>query len=423
VRAYAFAGISRFAIVILVAFAAGIFSIAGAGAESATPSPTQEAVPGEQFLLAPEGGADLDAIRIDLAPGDQQEIRIALGNRDTAEIDLRTYAANAFTRVNGGYAAADESQAAESPATWLSYPAATISLAPGETVAQTLTITVPEDAAPGQYIAAIVAQSAKPIEVPGTELFNQVIRKSIPVIITVPGPVNAVADLGEPSFNQTPDSTTLVVPIANTGNIRIRPTGELTLTDASGAVVLTAPIAMGPVYAGDDTTLEIAIPSQMIAGTYTLNLSLTDEEGTGWTAALSDISLELAERPTPVATPEPTPVEITNAEASIGPAAASGGAPQYVDLSVQITNRSAAVPSSTLTLTVLRDGETVEQLPIGQSVALLTSETSLQYRYVPSEGWKPGVYSFELTLEANDPNTGATLLLDNFTLPDTVTIP
>lgn len=422
-RAYAPAGIMRLGLVLLFASIVSVLSIATAGAQDATPASTPGAVPGTQFLIAPEGGSDLDAIKIDLAAGGQQEIRIALSNQDETQIELRTYAANAFTRVNGGYGTADESQAAESPTTWLSYPAETLSLEPGQTVAKTVTISVPGDTNPGQFIAAIVAQSAEPISIPGTELFNQVIRKSIPVIITVPGPVNAAANLGEPSFTQSANSTTLVVPIENTGNIRLRPTGELTLTDASGAVVLTAPIAMGPVYAGDATTLEVASPLQMSPGIYTLDLSLTDEEGTGWTGALSGVSMELTELPEPIATSEPDPVEITNAEASIGPAAASGGAPQYVDLSVEITNRSDGIPSSTLTLTVLRDGETVEQLPIGQSVALLTSETSLQYRYVPSEGWQSGVYSFELTLEANDPNTGATFLLDTSTLPDMVTIP
>lgn len=421
-RANAPAGIVRFGLVFLVASILSVFSIAIAGAQDATPASTPGAVPGTQFLIAPEGGADLDAIKIDLAAGERQEIRIALSNRDAVELELRTYAANAFTRVNGGYGTAGETQAAESPTTWLTYPAETLSLEPGETVAQTLTIAVPEGTVPGQYIAAIVAESAEPISIPGTDLFNQVIRKSIPVIITVPGPVNAAANLGEPSFTQSANSTTLVVPIENTGNIRVRPTGELTLIDASGTVVLTAPIAMGPVYAGDATTLEVAIPAQLGVGNYTLNLSLTDQEGTGWTAALTDVSIALAEPPAPVATPEPSPVEITNAEASIGPAAA-GGAPPYVDLSIQITNRADAVPSSTLTLTVLHDGEAVEQLPIGQSVALLTSETSLQYRYVPSEGWQSGVYSFELTLEATDPNTGTTLLLDTFTLADAVTIP
>jgi hypothetical protein len=398
-----------------------MLAIAAACAEEATPAPTQTAVPGTQFLIAPEGGSDLDAVRIEVAPGEQQEIRVVLSNRDAAEIELHTYASNAFTRVNGGYGTADESEAAESPTTWLSYSTETLSLAPGETVAQLLTIAVPDDAAAGQYIAAIVAQTAGPISIPGTELFNQIIQKSIPVMITVPGPVNAAANLGEPQFSQTQDNTTLIVPIENTGNIRVRPTGELTLTDALGTVVFTAPIAMGPVYAGDATTLEVAIPVQMSLGTYTLNLTLADNEGTGWTAALTDVSVDLTERPAPLATPEPDPVEVANAETSNGPI--DDGAPRYVDLSIQIVNRSVAVPTSTLTLTVLRDGEMVEQLPIGQSVALLSGETSLQYRYVPSEDWAPGVYTFELTLEANDPNTGATLLLDSFTLPNTVTIP
>ena len=46
-------------------------------------------------------------------------------------------------------------------------------------------------------------------------------------------------------------TTTISGTIENTGNIRVRPEGTLTLTDANGAQVVDAPIAMESVYAGD----------------------------------------------------------------------------------------------------------------------------------------------------------------------------
>ena len=48
-----------------------------------------------------------------------------------------------------------------------------------------------DDAEPGQYIAGLALQTAEPLEVEGTSMFNQIIRKSIAVFIIV-GASNAM---------------------------------------------------------------------------------------------------------------------------------------------------------------------------------------------------------------------------------------
>ncbi len=56
------------------------------------------------------------------------------------------------------------------------------------------------DAQPGQYIAGIAMETAEPLEVEGSTLFNQIIRKTIAVFIVVPGAESPAFELGAPDL-------------------------------------------------------------------------------------------------------------------------------------------------------------------------------------------------------------------------------
>lgn len=408
-----------------IALAAVLVALCGpsaAGAQSATPPPGDQAPVRVEFMLRPIDGADLESLGIELDAGQSGELTVVLGNVDTQPLALKTYAADAISNPNGGFGVRPESAPLTPPTTWLDYPPETYELAPGENVERRFSVSVPEGTPPGQYVSGIALETAEPAAVEGTGLFRQVIRKVVPVFITVPGPVAAAAELGEPSFETGDARSRLVIPIENTGNVLLRPAGSLTLRDTTGTAVVTAPIVMRQIYMGHRTTIVVAIPSQVPPGDYQLDLELTDV-GTGWTATLEGVPVTLAPPPEPEATPEPIAVEITSASVTPVPDGASGEGPQYAEVTVEITNRADPVRSSRLTLVVARDGEPVEEFVLNENLALLEQTTTVDQRYIPAGGWQAGTYTFSLRLESVDPDSGVEAMLATIELEDVIEVP
>jgi hypothetical protein len=217
-------------------------------ASDATPDASPAASPaadsGPRFVIRPVNGADGDFFTLEAEAGTTNELTVVLGNADDEVLSLRTYANDTVPMTNGGFSIAEEHAEPTGTATWIDYEAETFDFEPGEGVERTFTVTIPEDAAPGQYIAGLALQTAEPLEVEGTSLFNQIIRKTIAVFIIVPGPEQPAFTLGEPELLTDGALDRIVIPVENSGNVLVKPQGELTLTDASGKTVVTAPIAL-----------------------------------------------------------------------------------------------------------------------------------------------------------------------------------
>src|SRR5690606_9446265 len=124
-------------------------------------------------------------------------------------------------------------------------PADTYELTAGDGRQIDFTVTVPEDAAPGNYVSVLVVQTAEAVPVAGTELLEQVLQKAVAIDITVPGEVTPAFSLGEPAYEERGSLPHLIVPLENSGDVRLRPTGTMTLTDDAGNPVLNAEIEMG----------------------------------------------------------------------------------------------------------------------------------------------------------------------------------
>src|SRR5690606_5431453 len=129
------------------------------------------------------------------------------GNEPVSTI---TYVADAYTLVNGGFGVEGPDDEISEPATWITYSTETLDLAPGEGLERTFTVSIPEGTAPGQYIAGLSIQTAESIAVGGSEMLRQIIKKSIAIFITVPGPETPELAIGDIQINQADTSTTLV---------------------------------------------------------------------------------------------------------------------------------------------------------------------------------------------------------------------
>jgi hypothetical protein len=381
--------------VMLCALVVPFLSAQAAGAQDATPTPETDS--GPRFIIRPVDGADGDYFTVKADAGTTQRLTVVLGNADDEALKLRTFVNDAVPMTNGGFSIADEAVPATGTATWIDYPAETYTFQSGEGVERSFDVTVPADAKPGQYIAGLALQTADPLEVEGTSMFNQIIRKTIAVFIIVPGPEQPAYELGTPELKTDSVIPRIEIPITNTGNVLVKPAGELTLTDASGETVLTAPIAMGSVYAGTTAPLSVGLTTALPDGDYQLSVSLKDD-ATGVTASLENQTITVS-----AAAAQPSPLTMT-ADVSVSPDANN---PAFATVDVQIDNQGDPVAQAEVLLDVMRDGELVETFSLASSLALPPGATTVNQRYIPPAGWESGSWSFVLRLNVVDQTTGA----------------
>jgi hypothetical protein len=380
-------------------------------AQDGTPSaPNQIA-----FSLNPKGEPDGSFFEITADPGSTTDLTVEFGNQYTEELTLRSFVSDSFTLTNGGLGVSDEGVNTKPPTPWIDYPAETYTLAPGEVQEVDFTVAIPDDAAPGNYVSLLVLQTAEPVPVEGTQLFDQIIRKAIAIDITIPGDENPAFSIGAITYASGPNVPSLSIEIANTGNERVRPAGSLAVTDASGAQVLSADVAMGSVYAGTSTLLQFALQQPLSAGEYALTLDLTDEE-TGAEASVSQQTFTVEE----TATPTTDLVTFTDLSLEPGPDAT---APVFATITGTIANGGAAIASARLTVHAFKDGEEVESFQLIPSLSVPQGETPFEQRYIPGTGFTSGTWSFTLTLESVDTASGAATLLATQQLEQTIVVP
>ncbi len=381
----------------------------------------QDAAAAPSFLIEPVGDDQQgDYFVLELKPGESETLTIALGNAGTGEAPARTYAADVFTLVNGGFGIESEDAPRTGTTTWLDYQAKSLDIPPGRMLEREFTVSVPKDASPGQHIAGIVIQTAEPVAIGDSEMLRQNIVKAIAVFITVPGKLKPKLAIGAASIKQGPGSNSLIVEVENAGNVLLKPAGTLTMTTADGDALLSSPIEMGSVYAGMSTIIELPIPTLLDPGDYLVDLDLKDAE-TGAKAEGADLPA-IALDPALAATPEVKPIRIDEvaAEPVLDPAT---DLLLVVNVTVVLVNDGGPLNGARLTLHVERDGELVEDLPLSSSLVVPSGSTEIAQRYVPLGRWEPGTYAFSVTLEATDLASGQVTLLDTADAAAPVVVP
>lgn len=269
------------------------------------------AIPGGSRLGASGASSSPTAARLGIRPLDQPgpylRLELQAGQRATARVALRnpgadvvrstTYAADAYTLVNGGFGARLAAEPIGGTTRWLAYPTVTIDLAPRSEMARSVTVTVPSDAAAGEYIAALVVQPLDPGPVGGSPEVRQVAREAIAVAISVPGPARPELRISGIEHQYAPDGSVLRIGVQNPGNRHLRPSGSFTIADAGGRRIDERHVSMDTVYAGTSTVLEVHT-ARLPAGAYVGALSLAD----GATSANARLPFTVG----PIRTPTPT---------------------------------------------------------------------------------------------------------------------
>ncbi|HWV23592.1 MAG TPA: DUF916 domain-containing protein [Thermomicrobiales bacterium] len=379
----------------------------GAWAQESPAAANATATPGAEqtspkFALVPVGDYPegyFDDLQV--APGESISLAVNVINLSSTELSLNAFKANAVNMVNGGFAAASPDEDPTGATNWIDFPATTVDLAPGGQQEISFSVTVPKDAKPGQYISAITVETPDAISLSGSSSLDFKLAYSISVGILVPGDKVTTFELGDPLVSVNNLLTSISVPVTNTGNYLVRPAGKLTLKNAHGDVIMSAPIAMESVYAGNTTDIELPLPDQMTPGDYVLDLSLTDVDSSATN------SIENAKITIPSAS---NPRGISVVTATVAPNAKEIA---FANVDVSLKNGGPKIPASDVTLQVIRNGKPLEDFPLATNQVLLNGDNSFSARYIPAKTWESGTYTFKIVVRAVDPNGGqATTLLD-----------
>jgi hypothetical protein len=397
-------------IVIVLTLIAG--ASVGVSAQEGTPTPSPELTGITAFEIYPKGKMLGDYFAPTIEAGDSEELVVVLANTGDVVFEGRTYATNVFTAINGGFGVADQGVEPEGVTLWLDYPETVHTIQPGTGLEVTFTISVPEGTEPGQYITALVFENAESQAIEGAENFSQIIRFPVPVFITVPGPVEPGFEVGEVNLVTEEARAMIQAEITNTGNVRIRPEGTLTVSDNAGKQFFSAPITMQSVYARDETLLQVELPGLLPAGKYHVAIELEDPE----TKVTAETEATITSAPTASPVAEAA-VQIFGATGTPRPDLENI---QFLDVSLTIANNGEALTNVRVMLRVSRDDELVEEFPIASSLALPSGETPVQARYIPMTGWESGTWQFEFSVETVDPDSQVAQVVATDSLDDIV---
>ena len=228
-----------------------------------------------RLALLPVGqpGSYFDLV---MQPGETRSLAVDIANDGQAAIVARTYTADVYTIINGGFGAQLRGEPATGTTTWLTYPTTVMPLAVGEGIRRSFGIAVPADAGPGEYITSIVLENDAPLHSSGGVSVDQVIRQAVAVVVTVPGQRTPSLVIGAASQKVVADRSVVSVAVDNSGNVRLKPLISFELLDPAGTEISHASVQMDTFYAVTSTSIEVPLAAILSPGTYTVRLTVED---------------------------------------------------------------------------------------------------------------------------------------------------
>ncbi len=171
---------------------------------------------------------------------------------------------------------------------WINISRTEFTLAPQERRQVPFSITVPQNGEPGGHYGAILFRGLTVTGNPASSGVGISGRVGSVVLVNVPGASYAtgnIADFTGPGSYLSHGPAAFSFTVNNTGNTHFNPEGQITLT---GPLFGTAvvPFESGIVFPGYDRTFTAALPSRYLFGPFTATLSLNIPQSGVQTATL-----------------------------------------------------------------------------------------------------------------------------------------
>jgi hypothetical protein len=178
-----------------------------------------------------------------------------------------------------------------SAAPWLIYSPAEVTAVPGKVHPIRVTISVPEDAEPGDHLAALFVES-RPDNIKLDQNHRQVIlrfRMAALFYIMVPR-LTRKGSLENLSASDTENGIVITPTLKNSGNSHLRPIHSLKILDATGAAAVElSPRESPPVLGNSEMSPPLLIEKKLPPGTYSVHYRIDFKDGTSITEGQTDL--------------------------------------------------------------------------------------------------------------------------------------
>ena len=199
------------------------------------------------WALSPAGTEEADGVgnrpRISLVadPGAVIEDAVTLFNYSNVPLVFRIYATDAVSKNDDGeFALMEADEVPVDVGTWVDMGADQVPVPAGQKVTIPITITVPENATPGDHTGGILASNTAVSTGPEGQQFNLDRRTGTAIQVRVNGPLFpelAIADVQtdyHPSLNPLGGSATVTYTVENRGNVRLGGTVQASVAGPFG---------------------------------------------------------------------------------------------------------------------------------------------------------------------------------------------
>lgn len=221
----------------LVACCAGLALAGPALAQAPTATAAGAPSPG----LLPVNPGPHGYFEFTLGPGAHRAFAVVVKNLSSAPAGYSLYVSQASTGTSGGVAYSEQTAAPTGTASWLQVPAGPVTLRPGQNRQLILGVTVPTGTAPGDYVAAIAADSPSSSASDASTGSGAHVRLTVSsrvvvaVVIHVPGPLRPGLRITQPAVVQDSGGRQILdIGFVDDGNELLKPLLEGTVTACSG---------------------------------------------------------------------------------------------------------------------------------------------------------------------------------------------
>jgi hypothetical protein len=235
-------------------------------------------------------GTDRKNFSYEIDPGTSVTDALIVSNHDTTELDLDLYGADGFTTSSGQLDVVTSDAVSVAVGAWVSFGVDHIVIPAGESVETPFTVTVPDNATPGDYAGGVITSLQEPGQDEGITVDR---RLGIRIHLRVGGELapSLAIDKARIDYTGTPNpfglgDATVSYTLRNTGNARLA---------AGQAVTVTGPFGMLPIAAdaieaapellpGESWTVKVPVagvfPALMMTATVTATPSVIGGDGT-----------------------------------------------------------------------------------------------------------------------------------------------
>jgi hypothetical protein len=241
----------------------------------------------QQGNVAPADGSAIAVsparFEAEMLPGSQTTFVVNLNYRSAdptptrISVSLNDWSMTGEGQIN--YAKAGTQ--ANSASSWLVYSPADAMVTPGKTNSIRVTITVPEDATPGDHVVALMVEPRpdNPKVSANEKVMAVRYRMASIIYVKVPG-LTRLGSLENLKVRHSPEGIVISPTLKNSGNSSIRPLHSAKIIDSAGVVVDETPeVESLPVLAGSELTKALLVEKKITPGKYTVRYRVNFQDG------------------------------------------------------------------------------------------------------------------------------------------------